>query len=80
MVDVTSSNMSLLHENPGNEFDDTKMTNEFGSGSASRPGKRYRIAGTAEVGVMKSICGGPGAEILLKPKVVLEKDVVGDGK
>jgi len=84
MVDVTSSDMSLLYENPDTIFDDAKMTNEFGSDSASRPGMRERIAGTTEVGVKKRICGGPGetrrAEILLKPKVVLEKDVVGDGE
>ena len=84
MVDVTSSDMSLLYENPDTVFDDAKMTNEFGPDSASKPGRRDRIAGMTEVGVGKSICGGPGEtrrpEILLKPKVVLEKDVVGDGK
>ena len=82
MVDVTSSDMSLLYENPDAEFDDAKMTNEFGSDSASKPGVRERIAGTTEVGVKKSICGEPSEtrhiEILLKPKVVLEKDVAGD--
>lgn len=84
MVDVTSSDMSLLFESPGTVFDEAKMTNEFGSDSASKPGRRDKIAGTTEVGLGKSICGGPGEprreEILLKPKVVLEKDVVGDGK
>jgi len=84
MVDVTSSDMSLLCKNPDTEFDDAKMTNEFGSDSAFKPGMRERIAGTTEVGVEKRIWGGAGearrAEILLKPKVVLEKDVVGDGE
>ena len=84
MVDVTSSDMSLIYENPEIVFDDAKMTNGFGPDSASKPGRRDRIAGTTEVGVRKSIWGGPGetgrAEVLLKPKVVLEKDVVGDGK
>ena len=84
MVDVTSSDMSLIFEQPNAEFDDATMTNEFGSDSASKPGGRDKIAGTTEVGVGKSTCGGPGEprreEILLKPKVVLVRDVVGDEK
>jgi len=84
MIDVTSSDMSLLYENPETMFDDAKMINEFGSDSAYKPGKRDKIAGTTEVGVKKIAYGGPGEApqvgILLKPKVVLERDVVGDGK
>jgi len=83
MVDVTSSDMSLMFENPDVLFEDAKMINEFGADSAAKPGKRERIAGTTEVGVLKSVCKKPGEprhmEILLKPKVVLEKDVTGDG-
>ena len=82
MVDVTSSDMSLLYESPDTIFDNAKMTNEFGSDSGFKPGMRERIAGTTEVGAKKRIWGGPDeaqrVEILLKPKVVLEKDVVGD--
>jgi uncharacterized protein YukE len=84
MVDVTSSDMSLIFHNPDVLFDGAKMINEFGADSAAEPGKPERIAGTTEVGVQKTVCKKPGeprhVEILLKPKVVLEKDVVGDGK
>lgn len=84
MVDITSSDMSLMFENPDVLFEGTRMTDEFGGDGAAKPGKRERIAGTTEVGVQKSVCKKPGeprhVEILLKPKVVLEKDVVGDGK
>jgi hypothetical protein len=42
------------------------------------------IAGTTKVGVKERICGGTGeirrAEVLVGAKVVLEKDIVGDGK
>ena len=79
MVEVTSSDMSLLSEAPGTEFDDERMTNEFGSDGAPTPGRQGRIVGTTEVGVGKSV-GGAGKsrrrEILLKPKVVLEKDIM----
>ena len=60
------------------------MTNELKPDSASIYAMWDRIAGTTEVGVAKSVCGGPSGdrcgEILLKRKVVLEKDVIGDGK
>jgi len=82
MVDVASSDLSLLYGYPGAMFDKTKMTNEFGSDSACKPGKEGKIAGTTEVGVEKSICGQGEtrrAETLLKVKVVLKKDL-GDGK
>jgi len=83
MVDVTSSNMALLSEAQGTLFDDSRMTNEFGPDSAPTCERRDRIAGTTEVGVAKSVCGGTREsrheKILLKTKVVLEKDVMGDG-
>ena len=82
MVDITSSNMALLFEAPNTMFNEARMTNEFGSDSVFIPGDR--IAGTTGVGVEKRICGGPdetgSVEILLKPKVVLERDIVGDRK
>ena len=81
MVEVTSSDMSLLSETSRAEFDKSKMTNEFGDDNASTPGSRDKVAGTTEVGVRKSVHRGPGKcgriEVLLKPKVVLEKDVAG---
>lgn len=85
MVDVISSDMFLLFEAPGTMFDGARMTDECKSRDASKLGRRdYGIAGTIEVGVGNSVWGGPGetrrTKILLKPKVVLETDVVGNGK
>jgi len=75
MVEVTSSDMSLLFEAPGTEFDGARMIDEFESG------RQDKVVGVTEVGVRKSVCGGPGegrrVEILLRTKVVLEKDVMG---
>ena len=83
-VEVTSSDMALLFETSGAEFDEARMSNDYGSNDARTLGKRDRIAGTTEVGVGKRICGGPDEshreEILLKTKVVLEKDVLEDGE
>ena len=89
-VDITSSDMFLLFENRGTPFDDAKMTNEYGSDGVASPGRRdkrgrrYKIAGTTEVGVGKSICEGSGKSrrkvILLKTNVVLNTDVAGSGK
>ena len=88
-VDITSSDMSLLFETRNSPFDDTRMSNEYGSVGVPSPekqdekGRRYRIAGTTEVGVGKSICEGPGKGrrmvILLKTNVVLNTDVAGSG-
>ena len=82
-VEITSSDMAILFENPGTWFDGARVINEFDPDGVPRPGTRDRIAGTTEVGLWKSICGGLGegrrTEILLKAKVVLEKDVVGGG-
>jgi len=83
MVDVASGGMSLLYGYPDTMFDKAKMANEFGSDSACKPGEEGRIVGTTEVGVEKGICGEGEirrAETLLKVRVVLEKDIVGDGK
>ena len=81
MVEIASSDMSLLTEPPHTVFDEATMTNEFEGDKDSAPGRRDRVAGTTEVGVRKSVCGRPGEgrrmEILLKAKVVLEKDVAG---
>ena len=84
MVEVISSNMYLLAEASDSVFDDARMIDEYGSDGASTPGRQDRVAGTTEVGVGKSVCGGSGegrrVEVLLKTKVVLEKDVVGPRK
>jgi len=78
-VEIISSNISLLFEAPGTVFDDTRMTNDFGPTSVPITEGQDRIAGTTEVGVGKSICRVGKiryTEILLKAKVVLEKDVM----
>ena len=78
-VEITSSDVSLLFDAPGTAFDDAKMTDDYGSDGVPAPGRRDRIAGTTEVGIEKSICeAGKGrrTEILLKSKVVLERDVI----
>ena len=73
MIEVTSSDMSLMFEAPDTEFDGARMIDEVGSG------RRDKVAGVIEVGVKKSVCGRPGesrrVNFLLKTKVVLEKDV-----
>jgi len=89
-VDITSSDMFLLFETRGSPFDDARMTNEYGSDSVASPekqderGRLYRIAGTTEVGLGKTVCEGPGKSwrtvILLKTNVVLNIDVAGSGK
>ena len=83
-VEVTSSDMYLLSELPGTVFDDARMTDEYGSDGVPIPEGQGRIAGTTEVGVGKRVCGGPGESqhtgILLKTKVVLEKDITEGGE
>jgi len=79
MVEVASSDMSLLFEPPRTVFDKARMTNEFGPDRAPATRSRDKIAGTIEVGVRKSVGGKQGegrrTEVLLRAKVVLEKDV-----
>ena len=81
MIEVTSSDMSLLIATPDTEFDDEKMINEFESDDTPAPARWDKVAGVTEAGVGKSVSGGTGGgrrvEVLLKTKVVLEKDVMG---
>ncbi|KAF9783749.1 hypothetical protein BJ322DRAFT_1125250 [Thelephora terrestris] len=84
MKDVSSSDMSLLFETPGTAFDSARMVNEFEpNGSPANPDQGDGVAGVTELGVGRSVCGGPGqtrrVDVLLKTKVVLEKDVMGSG-
>ena len=80
MVDITSCDMHLLFENPGTEFDDTRMTEEFEPDGDSTPKKgQDKVVVTTEVGVMKSVGrrGEPHhTQVLSKAKVILEKDLV----
>ena len=80
MVEVTSSDMSLLFGAPGAVFDEAGMTDELASDGPSLPRRLDRIAATTELGVGKSTSGRTGkgrhAKVLLKTKVVLEKDII----
>ena len=86
MQDIRSSNMTLLFEVPGVVFDDARMVKDSWSeyAPAPGPGEEGKIAGTTEMGVGKSVCGGPDesrpAVILLKTTVVLEKDIIEGGE
>jgi hypothetical protein len=79
MVDITSSDMRLLFEAPGTVFDDMRMAKETGFDRTLTPGGEDVVAGTTEVGVERSVGEGQGedqrAEILLKAKVILKKDI-----
>ncbi|KAF9783734.1 hypothetical protein BJ322DRAFT_1109583 [Thelephora terrestris] len=79
MTEITSSDVSLLSEAPGTVFLDARMVNEFGSDISSNLRSCNRIVGTTEVGVGKGTSGGGKTrhtKVLLKTKVVLEKDVL----
>ena len=79
MADITSSDIRLLFETPRTDFDDRRMARECESGEAPILERQNKVAGTTEVGVEKSVCGARGegrrTEVLLKAKVVLEKDL-----
>ena len=85
MVDITSSDMRLLLEVPS-MFDDRRMSKEFDEDSTPG-GQVMKVVGTTEVGVEKTVYerrgeGRPGevrcTTVLLKARVVLEKDVAQD--
>ena len=88
MVEITSSDMRLLFEAPCTAFDEKKMSKgrdkDFTLG-----GQVMKVVGTTEVGVETTVYekrgeGLPGeggcTTVLLKVKVVLEKDVAGLAK
>ena len=80
-ADVTSSDMCLLFELPSTLFDDTRMTKEYEPHEGSTPKGQEKVVGTTEVGVEKCVHGRRGERprtgVLLKTKVVLEKDLAG---
>lgn len=80
MEDIMSCDMYLLCEPPYVEFDGTRMTREVESDRTPTPKGQGKVAGITEVGVEKSICagreGGRRTQVLLKTKVVLEKDLL----
>ena len=78
--DILSCDVCLLYEGPCSVFDARRMTREVESDDVPTPGGQDKVAGTTEVGLEKSVSLGRGetrrTEILLKTKVVLEKDLV----
>ena len=80
MVEVTSGDMFFLFEAADAVFDNERMANDFKSDGTSTLKRGGRVAGTTEVDVGKSVGRGSGeswsVEILLKTKVILEKDIV----
>jgi hypothetical protein len=81
MVDITSSDMYLLFEAPSTAFDEARMTRECEPDKTPTSRSQSKVVGTTEVGVEKRVGGKQGEDrhtkILLKPTVVLEKDIVG---
>ena len=79
MVDITPCDMFLLFGTPSTVFDERKMTEEFEDGPPARH-LRDKVAGTTEVGVWKTVGGrqdqGQRTEVLLKARVVLERDLI----
>ena len=76
-VDVTSSDMHLLFETPGGAFDRSRMSNELRSnGVPNHKSNDKTVAATTGVGVGKKVSQGL-TEVLLKAKVVLERDLRG---
>ena len=83
MVEITSSDMRLLFEAPSTAFDEKRMSKEYDKGSTPG-GQVMKVVGTKEVGVEKTVyekrgegqpSDGRCTTVLLKAKVVLEKDV-----
>ena len=62
MVDVASSDMFLLYENPDTVFDDARMTNEFGADSASKLGGGIGLRGRRKWG-LGNACAEDQAEL-----------------
>jgi hypothetical protein len=81
MVDITSGDMYLLFAAPSTVFDERKMTEEYESDGPPAHRRQDKVAGTTQVGVWKSVSGRQGqgrrTEILLKARVILERDVTG---
>lgn len=78
MVNVVSSDMCLLFESPCAVFDGTRMVGESESYGGSTPGEEDKVVGTTEVGVEQSVRKRgerPSTKVLLKTKVILEKDL-----
>ena len=80
MADITSGDVSLLVACPHSEFSDASMSLEFESDAPATSRRRDKVAGTTEVGVEKRVGKrgeGSQTKVLLKAKVVLEKDLEG---
>ena len=67
---IASSDTSVYVVSPGTIFDKETMTDEFGRG-----GEGQIVAGTTEIGLIRR--SGKVEKVLRKPKVILERDLVG---
>lgn len=80
MVDIKSSDMYLLFETPLTVFDKMRVKKEFRSNGREARQGRDKVAGTTRVGVWKTVGGRQGegrrTEVLLKARVVLERDLI----
>ena len=74
---VAFSDMSVYAVLPGESFIEATMTDEFGKGRTREEGERGVVAGTMEIGLRQRI--GDVEKVLRKPKVILERDLVGAG-
>lgn len=79
IVDIISSDMCLLFETPFTAYNDLRMAKEIDQFDDRIPGGEDAVAATTEVGVGKCVGERQGEgrrmEVLLKAKVVLEKDL-----
>ena len=72
---IASSDMTVYVVPPGATFDEERMENEFGEGGTREEGERWTVAGTMEIGLLRK--SGNVEKVLRKPRVILEKDLVG---
>ena len=79
VLEIAFSDMTPLYEVPGTRSDDTRISNEYGSDGGPTPSGQEIVAGTTEVRFAKRVSEEAGkghrVELLLKTKVVLEREV-----
>jgi len=71
---IASCDMSVYVVPPGATFDEERMANEFGEDGTEGRGERWIVAGTMETGLLQR--SGNVEKVLLRPKVILERDLV----
>ena len=71
---IASSDMTVYVVPPGGIFDERRMGDEFGEDGTRKEGEHWSVAGTMEIGLL--LRSGGVEKVLLKPRVILEKDLV----